>query len=186
MARIVSTEALVLRTRPYRETSKLVTLFTRDFGRVHLHAKGARRPRSKFGAALEVLSHIRVIFYRSEQKHIYTMSDAAIIRDLPRMRSEPARLRAALVAGHFADRNFESEVPHIGVFRLLRELLSVLDSGRGDPVAAVHAFLFKASEQMGYAPRLDGCVCCGRCIATCCGDLGIAIGSRAIRRGERP
>ena len=47
-------------------------------------------------------------------------------------------------------------------------------------------FFHKLSYQYRQRDGSIGCVCCGRCIATCCGDLGIAIGSRTIRRGERP
>jgi len=46
-------------------------------------------------------------------------------------------------------------------------------------------FFHKLSYQYNQRDGSIGCVCCGRCIAVCCGDLGIAVGSRAIRRGER-
>ena len=47
-------------------------------------------------------------------------------------------------------------------------------------------FFHKISFQYGRRDGSIGCVCCGRCTAVCCGDLGIDVGSRAIRRGERP
>jgi DNA repair protein RecO (recombination protein O) len=162
MARITSSEAVVLQTRPYRETSKLVTVFTRDWGKVQLQAKGARRPRSKFGAALEVASLIRIIFYRTERKHIYTLSDAEIIEDLRDMRDRQEHLRAALVAAEFTNRNFEWEAPNSRVFRLLRETLAVLQSFSGDPLVPAYVFMFKVAEALGYAPQLDHCVSCRR------------------------
>ncbi len=64
MQRIVRTEALCLRSRPIRESSKLVTFFALDEGRLVCVARGARRPKSKFGAALEPFAVSRIIYYR--------------------------------------------------------------------------------------------------------------------------
>ena len=53
---IVQTEGLVLRNFRMSESSKVVIVYTRNFGKVRLVAKGARRPKSKFGASLEPLT----------------------------------------------------------------------------------------------------------------------------------
>jgi DNA repair protein RecO (recombination protein O) len=162
MPKILRTDAICLRSVPWRETSKLVTVFTQEYGKLVLKAKGARRPKSKFGAALEVMTLARVIFYKSERHLPYTLSDTEILEDYAALRSRPPALRAASVALEFTNRVFEAEVPNPQVFRLLRDLLRTLESGTGDFGAAAFAYLFRATGQIGYAPQLSHCVVCRR------------------------
>ena len=60
---IVKTEAIVLRGRKQGDTSKLATLYTRDFGKIDVIAKGAREQKSKFGGALEMFARSTVVLY---------------------------------------------------------------------------------------------------------------------------
>ena len=62
-ANIVHSDAIVLRSIDYGETSRIVTLFTRERGKIGVMAKGARANRSRFGSTLEPLSHINVVLY---------------------------------------------------------------------------------------------------------------------------
>jgi len=56
------TDAIVIRVTEYSETSCIVTMLTRDFGKVTVIAKGARRPKSPFEAAIDVLAICRIVF----------------------------------------------------------------------------------------------------------------------------
>jgi DNA repair protein RecO (recombination protein O) len=162
MSRIVKAEGICLHSTLWRETSRLVTLFTREHGKVELRAKGARRPRSKFGAALEVMTRARIIFYKSERHAPYTLSDAEILDDYALARRRAPALRAAAVALEFVNRASEPEVPNPVVFRLLQDLLRALDSGTGDFGAAAFAFMFQAAAHIGYQPQLSHCISCRR------------------------
>ncbi|MEZ0230471.1 MAG: DNA repair protein RecO, partial [Planctomycetota bacterium] len=64
---IQKTDALVLRAIDYSETSQVAWFFTREHGRVHVIAKGARRPRSPFEGALEPLVRGEILFYRKKR-----------------------------------------------------------------------------------------------------------------------
>ncbi len=59
-------EALVLRTYPYREADLIVSFFTRDRGKLRGIARGVRRPKSRFGASLERLSHSRIGYFEKQ------------------------------------------------------------------------------------------------------------------------
>lgn len=76
---IVSSDALVLRTMKYGNTSRIVTLLTRDFGKVSVIAKGARGARAKFGAALEPLNICHVVFYKKDTRDLHTLSQADLV-----------------------------------------------------------------------------------------------------------
>lgn len=76
---IVSTEAFVLRSYKLAEQDKIVVLFSRDFGKIRLVAKGARRFKSRFGAALEVFAHLRIIFHEKENRELKVLDRAEIL-----------------------------------------------------------------------------------------------------------
>lgn len=162
MPQILRAEAVCLRRTPHRETSKLVTVFTREHGKLVLQAKGARRPKSRFGAGLEVLTYGRIIFYRRETRTVNTISDMEILDDFPGIRADPARLHAGAVMAEFTDRVFEPEAAHAPVFTLLVEMLRALDTQPGDFPALAFAYMLKAAGRIGLAPQLDHCVGCRR------------------------
>ncbi|MGH7539211.1 MAG: DNA repair protein RecO, partial [Gemmatimonadales bacterium] len=91
---LVSTPAVVLRTFRYSETSKVVRLATRDLGVQSAIAKGALRPRSRFGAGLELLSEGVAQLYHRDNRELQTL--AAF--DVERMRRELARDLARFAA----------------------------------------------------------------------------------------
>jgi DNA repair protein RecO (recombination protein O) len=162
VSRIVCDEAIVLRTAPWRETSKLVTVLTAGHGRLLLRAKGARRPRSRFGAALEIASRCRMIFYRGEVRPAYTLGEADLLDDFPVLRGSLDRLQAAAVLLEFSGRYLEPETPQPGLYRLLRAGLEALDGRDGSVQTLVTAFLLRAAAVLGFAPVLDRCAGCGR------------------------
>jgi DNA repair protein RecO (recombination protein O) len=84
---LVTTTAVVLRTYPYSETSKIVRLATRDLGVQSAIAKGVQRPKSRFGAGLELLSEGSAQLYHRDNRELQTL--AAF--DVERLRGELAR-----------------------------------------------------------------------------------------------
>ena len=75
---ICHTDGLVLRGFRMSESSKVVVLFSRDYGKLRLVAKGARRPKSKFGASLEPMTWGRYVFYRQDNRELQILSEGDI------------------------------------------------------------------------------------------------------------
>src|ERR1044072_4573130 len=71
---LVTTPAIVLRTYRYSETSKVVRLATRDLGVQSAIAKGALRPKSRFGAGLELLSEGGAQLYFRDTRELHTLA----------------------------------------------------------------------------------------------------------------
>ncbi len=74
------TLALVLRAVEFSETSSVVTLFTRDFGKIRGLAKGARRPKGPFESALDLLSLCRLVFLRKSSEALDLLTEAKLER----------------------------------------------------------------------------------------------------------
>ena len=71
---IVKTRGIVLRSRRMGETSRMATLYTEDFGKLTVTAKGARRIKSKFGSALELMAEVQAVCYIRDTRNLQTLS----------------------------------------------------------------------------------------------------------------
>jgi DNA repair protein RecO (recombination protein O) len=153
--------ALVLKVVEFSETSAVVTAFTREFGKIHALAKGARRPKGPFDSALDLLALCRVVFLRKSSGTLDLMTEAKLDR---RFRP-PGRDLSCLYAGYYVA-ELLSELtddydPHPLLFDLANQTL--LDLSGGQAVAAsVFHFELAALAVLGHLPSLETCVECGR------------------------
>lgn len=158
----VSTPAIILATLRYGETSKIVRLATRDHGVQSAIAKGALRPKSRFGAALQVLSggQAQLILRDGRDLHLLTAFDfptvpVAIARDVGRYATATVLAEITL--------HFSPAEPHPESFDILREGLARLEqAGREELAAASLREVWRLVGALGFAPALDDCVRCGR------------------------
>lgn len=77
---LYTADALILRTYKLGEADRIVVFLTRDRGKKRGVAKGARRPRSRFGAALEPLTEARVAYFEKEQRELVGLNYAETVR----------------------------------------------------------------------------------------------------------
>src|ERR1041385_4258313 len=120
---IVTTEGIVLKTHALGDTSRIVTVYTRDHGMQKLVAKGARKLPSRFGYALEPLSRSRLVFYWKPDRDLHLLSKADVVDPLGSRLGDLARLAHAQAALELVDRLVWGEEPHPGLYALLRQAL---------------------------------------------------------------
>jgi len=178
MRRIVRSEAICLRVRDYHESSKLVTFFTLERGKVNCLAKGARRLRSRFGAAIDIFVQSRIIYYLRETRDLYTLSDAELVHSYSALVQQTERFLAAEQMSEFVLRVTQPHDPSPQLYRLLLNYLSTLESFPPGPPssdltppsshypspcsALVCSFLLKAASFLGFRPELRRCLICRR------------------------
>jgi DNA repair protein RecO (recombination protein O) len=160
---IVRLEAIVLRTYPLRDTSRIVVLYTRERGMVRAVAKGARQPKSRFAGALEPLGRIQSVLYVKEGRDLELLSSAELLEATASAEAGLERITYAQSAAEFVDRLVWGEEPHEDLYDLLLAALRQLARVPDDALAAVTiAFQLQATSLLGYRPVLDRCVACGR------------------------
>lgn len=155
-------EAIVLRTYPFREADLLVTLFTRTEGKVRGVARAAKKSRRRFGGALEPLTYVKVTFDDRERQELARL-DACEVIESP-LTSEITHPRAVAL-GHVAellDELLPDREANDAVFRLA---LSVLARLRGQELwQPITYFELWMARLMGYLPDLGECMTCGRAL----------------------
>ena len=155
---LVTTPAIVLSTLRYSETSKIVRLATRAHGVQSAIAKGALRPRSRFGAALQLfsdgLAHLMLKEHR--ELHLLTAFDVAHVRI-----GLAERLDRYAAASSLAEvmLRFAPPDPHPESFDLLRDALDLLEQIEDSRVEATALrLLWTLVSSLGFTPALDECV----------------------------
>lgn len=158
---LVSTDAIVLRSYNLAEADRIVVCLTRDAGLVRAVAKGARRMKSRFGAALEPFTVIRLDFYEKENRDLVTMSRAEIVKsnfDLA------AKLEVAEVLGYMAELIGEFAPPHEANDKLYRMLNACVEALAAAPDAAqllLRYFEIWLLRLAGSFPDVSECAVCG-------------------------
>jgi DNA repair protein RecO len=150
---IVETEAIVLRAMKHGETSKIVTLYTRSFGKVNVIAKGARDMKSKFGGALEMFARISAVFYKKERAEagLYLLSKAEIVDGHRNILSDLDRIEAATAVCELVLRAIHDEEEHPEIFDLLAASLGEIAAGSILPILLQFEFYLEFLKIMGFA-----------------------------------
>jgi DNA repair protein RecO (recombination protein O) len=124
---IISAESIVLHSRRYGDSSRIVTLYTRELGKVNVVAKGVRTTKSTIGAALEPLSHCRCTIYHGRNKELHTLSQAETITQRRNL-TTLEHLQGGLMMCEAIMRTQTQEQSDEHVYELLNKALEVLDA----------------------------------------------------------
>ena len=180
MSTPLSSNAVVLRTIDYSDTSLIVRLFTEQYGKVTVIAKGARRPRQALSSVLQPPNHIAVWYHYKDGRDIQTLSKSEFVERYTGLAAQLARSAAALVAVEMLDRAVHDSDPHPLLFRLITATLRHLDQAAGDVAVMLHFYQLHLARQLGFAPRLTLCGQCGRALKEA--SLDMTTGNLLCRR----
>ena len=154
-------EAIVLRTHKLGEADRIITLLTRERGKVRAVAKGVRRTKSKFGARLEPFSRVDLLVFEGKSLDIITQAESlnAYGQDLALDYSLWTSGQTMLET---ADRlTPEDSISAESQYLLLVGALRTLVTGEHAASLVLDAFLLRALSMAGYSPTLSACVICG-------------------------
>lgn len=158
---LVTTLATILKTYEYSETSKILRLLTRDHGLCSVIAKGARRPKSRFGGLLEPFTDGVATFYTKEGRELHTLSAFELHRERQALGRELTRYAGAGLLTEIALR-FAPAATDRELFDQLRRGLDRLLAEGGDVETAMLEEAWKLIVNLGFAPNTECCLLCGR------------------------
>jgi DNA repair protein RecO (recombination protein O) len=178
-------DAIVLATMDYRETDRLVTLFTRELGKLRGVARGAKRSVRRFGGAFELFARCSVELVPSEGLSQLRGADPRTI--YPGIRHDLGAIAHAGYAAELVEAFVPEGVPCPRLFRLLIAYLEQLDSGAVSP-SDRRFFEINLLNILGYRPALDECGGCGSGLSGAervfAGSPGLLLCERCSRGGR--
>jgi DNA repair protein RecO (recombination protein O) len=153
-------EAIVLRTWPFHEADLLVSLFTREQGKVKGVARHAMRSRRRFGGALEPMTHVRATYAERPSQELVRLDAFEVLSSPMSKAVDYTRVAALELVAEVLDEAMPDGAPEDAVFRLTIAVLEELQVGR--VWMPVTYFALWMSRLMGWMPELGRCVMCGR------------------------
>ncbi|MDS1029463.1 DNA repair protein RecO [Bacillota bacterium LX-D] len=156
--RLCQVEAFVLNAKNFREADKIVTLFTKEQGKISALAKGIRKIKSKNRGALQPFSCSKVMLYKGQERNIITQCE--LIEGFPGLRKDLEHLSAASYQMELVQLLLPEEEKNQQVYILLSIALQLLVYE--DLELVTRFFEVKLLNILGYQPELDACVLCGQ------------------------
>jgi DNA repair protein RecO (recombination protein O) len=158
-ARSIRAEAVVLRHSDYGEADRLLTLYTRQFGKTRTLVKGARKVTSRKAGHLEPFTHVKLQLAKGHD--LFIVTQAEMIESYLPVREDLRLTGEASYVIELLDRfTYEDEKEDPSLFRLLTDTLSRLAS-KADPWLVVRYYEMRLLDDLGFRPRLFECVNCG-------------------------
>ncbi len=139
----------------------VATLFTEDFGKITALAKGARRPKGPFEAALDLLAVCRIVFLHKTSDAMDLLTEAKLERRFRAATRDLSRLYAGYYVAELLRELTDASDPHPELFQAANQALMALDD-TGEIAPTVLRFEMTALRELGHLPSFDQCVGCGQ------------------------
>jgi DNA repair protein RecO (recombination protein O) len=161
----VDTPATILTTIAYGETSKIARLATRDLGVVSVIAKGARRPRSRFGAALQRLSEGVATIVPARSSDLHTLAGFELRKLRAGLATSVDRYAAASVLAELMLQCSPQDGPP-ETYAFFHHAIDLLEAAPAEAVGVLGLrTIWGLVKQLGFAPSLERCVRDGTLVA---------------------
>ncbi len=148
-------DAVVLRSLKYGETSRIVTLFSRDNGKMSVLAKGARLSKSKFGSTLQPMSYIQVVYYYKPSRTLQMLSESTHLQPFHRIPRDLDRITIGLRLVELTHAVLEEEERNPLIFELLVQVLHYLDEADRRYRNLLPFFQLRLATFLGFSPSID-------------------------------
>lgn len=151
------TEALVLKSFDLRETDQILTLFTRELGKISVVAKGVKKPQSTLRGLVQPFCHSQFYLTRSGEMHLITQGK--INEFFGNIREDLDKTLQALYILELVDKSTVDRDPNPALLNLTLQVLRYMEDNPVSPLS-LRLFEIKLLNIVGFAPVLDRCSNC--------------------------
>lgn len=153
MATIQKTEGIVIRCKDLTETSQIVWLYTKDFGKLKIVGKGTRSRR--FKTKLDLFSLNEIVFYRNPKGELHTLKECEIVEPFTEIRSDISKMAVASYMVDLLDNSVALEDPSKEIYSLLISVFRWL--GKSEELDFLRlVFEIKLMQYSGTFPEPEG------------------------------
>ena len=158
---LYKTEGIVLKSTEFEEADKIVTIYTKSYGKISAIAKGVRKIKSKFGSSLEILTHSIFLIYKG--RNIDIVSQTEILESFFSTSKEVIKFAFAVNCVEMVNKLTEEREINIGLFNLLKEVLHYLRK-TDEPKLLNLSFKWQTISLLGYRPSINHCCRCNKSV----------------------
>ncbi|WP_246940443.1 DNA repair protein RecO [Bacillus pinisoli] len=151
-------EGIVIRTNDYGETNKIVTVFTREFGKIGVMARGAKKPSSRLSSISQLFTY--GYFLVQTGKGLGTLQQGESISSMKYIKSDIIATAYASYVVELTDKGVDEKTPNPYLFELLYQTLNYMNEGLDLEILKM-IYELKMLQVIGLYPHLSSCVSCG-------------------------
>ena len=158
---LLATDAVVLHSFDYMETSRILRLVTREAGVQSALAKGARRAQRRYGSALDLFAEGAAQLYTKEGRELHTMSAFDVTRARPELAEDMERFTGAAALAELTLRFTQRDDAHPALYDVVVAALDARGSAAPDRARETAlAGAWRIVGELGFAPSTDACSSC--------------------------
>jgi DNA repair protein RecO (recombination protein O) len=160
---ISKTEAIVLKGLNYGDTSKIFTLYSKDFGKIKVIVKGYRNPKNKKSGSLGTFFYVQIVFYKKSSSEIHLLSQSEILHPFLKLSKDLDRFAFASAVAELLNRFITQEEPNEKLFSLVLKTFQAIETFPVEKLPVLFwSFALKFSQFLGYQPNFKNCVSCNK------------------------
>ncbi len=152
---ILSSPALVLRTVDFKESSKIVTLLTPEYGKFGVMVRGARKPKNKYSGYFETGNLLDVVVYMKPSRSVQNVTEVSFRQKNWRIRSEFDRLAVLMATVELVDGMVHEQEPSLELFELVEKIISWLNDTHDDMAKVFPYIQIRLAEVSGIGLQFD-------------------------------
>lgn len=153
----VKSEGIILRTSDYGETNKVVTMLTRDLGKIAVMARGAKKPKSRLASITQPFTYGSYLVQKGTG--MGALQQGELIQSFRSIREDIFKTAYAAYIAELTDKLTEDKQPNPFLFEMLYQTFMYMHEGI-DLDILQYIYEVKMTRVAGIPPRLDGCVNC--------------------------
>ena len=157
---IISTNGIILKTISYSDTSVITRIFTEDYGKIAVIAKGARKPKNFVTGILEPLNHLNIQYYHKNNRSIQIFKEANFLKNFYFIRNNYKKLVISLAVIEALDKSTIENNPSPILYRLTWRILEKINYTSNNCILFFSFFLMQLSIRTGFMPELEKCYKC--------------------------
>lgn len=160
---MIKTEGIILSEIKFKETSKILKVYTKKLGKISVMAQGACRPKSPLIASSQPFAQVE--FHLRAGRNMYYISQADLVKSFYSIREDMERLTYGFYILELLDKSTPDEEENEKLFLLLEKALDHLSNMDKDYLKFISAYELKYISFIGYRPHLDACVVCNQALS---------------------
>ena len=157
----IKTQTIVLKSINWKDTSKIVSLYTREKGRVDVIAKGVRRKNHPQSANFESLNYLETIIFFSDKRELQNIGETTLINSFHEIRIDLEKTSVGLAILELIDIFFQQGDSDIIFFDFLLIQFKALEKS-GNYQIVFWYFILKLLSYLGFKPHFEQCNSCGK------------------------
>ena len=160
MSEILKTEAIVLSKMDYGDTSNILSLYTKESGKLSVIIKGARSPKSKSGHIADPLNYVQIVIYKKDTRDIQILSSIDLVSHFPHLKEDIDKLKYSFAIIELVKKLTPEHETNLRLFNGLSRILLLIDSSKEKPKILFGRFFLFFLKEIGYEVQLGKCASC--------------------------